>query len=430
MESVLSLVEGLNSHAQEIFDRLDAACGQMDTRLSGLETRLSQATECIERTRGSTAALKVQSARTFQGRGAPGLRAAHRVLDEGLLVSLRSTAPIPELDQGEGRPVNSTAVAEDLARVYKCVNQHRNQEPQVRTRAGSERLLPAAGRLTSVSELFLLNSSEQPYKVRHEVDNLAEPEDEAFYHGKRAEMVKESVQPDADLDLEEDEPLREHEDLRFRPRPAAEVTFDLPDVLPDLGHVAHLVWREGEQHSETARPAWDAPPPELGRASISVTAAPKPARPAPPAPKRASLAPKATRAPEPLLAPSSGPAIKTSPSQAPVAAVAPPPAIPTPPTPQPTQPAAQPSKPSTPAPPPPKPAAKGKGPKGKGKGKGPAPPPPPAKKAAPAAKAPAPTKEAAVRKAAMFADIRSGAPKLRKVAPPKERSGAAVGRVV
>ena len=428
MESVLSLVEGLNSHAQEIFDRLDAACGQMDTRLSGLETRLSQATERIERTRGSTAALKVQSARTFQGRGAPSLRAAHRVLDESLLVSLRSTAPIPEdQGQGPGRTVSSTAVAEDLARVYKCVNQHRNLELQVpRTRTGSERLLPAAGRLTSVSELFLLNSSEQPYKVRHEVDNLAEPEDEAFYHGKRTEMPKQAVEPDVDVDLEEDEPLREHEDLRFRPRPAAEVTFDLPDVLPDLGHVAHLVWREGEQHSETARPAWDAPPPELGRASIS--AAPKPARPAPPAPKRAApAAPKATRAAEPLLAPSSGPAMKATLTQ--TQAAAPAPAVPTP---QPTQPmpAAQPSKPSTPAPPPPKPAAKGKGPKGKGKGKGPAPPPPPAKKAAAATKAPAPTKEAAVGKAAMFADIRSGGPKLRKVAPPKERSGAAVGRVV
>ncbi|CAE7026909.1 ANKRD50 [Symbiodinium natans] len=422
MEKVLSLVEGLNARAQEIFDRLDATCDHMDTRLSGLEGRLSHAAERIERARGSTAALKVQSARTFQGRGEPSLHAARRVLDENLLISLHSATPLPELPEDRDQPVSATAAAEDLARVYKCVNRHRSLgAPQARVQ---EKLLPA-DRLSSVSELFLLNSSEQPYKVRHEVDNLAEPEDEAFYHGQREgrEGPKASVEQVDDVDLEEDEPLREHEDLRFRPRPAAEVTFDLPDVLPDLGHVAHIVWREGEHSSETARPAWDAPPPELGRASV---VAQKP-RPPPPAPRRAPPAApvKPIIAPQPLLAPSAAPAAPKPqvPQAAPRTA---PPSQPTPAQPAPAQ-TPQPS--ATPAPAPPKPAAKGKGPKGKGKGKGPpAPPPPPAKKA-PAAKAPTQTKQAAVGKSAMFADIRAGA-KLRKVAPPKERSGAAVGRVV
>ena len=416
MQGMLGLVEDLNTHAREIFDRLDAACGQMDARLYGLETRLSQAAERIERARGSTAALKVQSARTFQGRGAPSLRAARRVLDEDLMLSLRAAAPIPE---AVDRPVPSTAAAaEDLARVFRCVNHHKSLEaPRAMVQ---EKLLPTAGRLSSVSELFLLNSSEQPYKVRHEVNNLAEPEDESFYHpqpGQRAAAPKASL-AEHDVDLEEDEPLREHEDLRFRPRPAAEVTFDLPDVLPDLGHVAHIVWREGEHSSETARPAWDAPPAELGRAFMAGIA-PKPARPPPPAPRRQPPpAPaKPAAAAQPLLAPSMGLA---APSKAEVPKPQAPQAVQAVQAPQ----AAQPSATPAPAPAPPKPAAKGKG---KGKGKGPAPPPPPAKKA-PAAKAPAPTKEAAAGKSAMFADIRAGA-KLRKVAPPKERSGV-VGRVV
>ena len=264
-------------------------------------------------------------------------------------------------------------------------------------------------------------------KVRHEVDNLAEPEDEKFYHvGQRTEAPKIIAEEggcqtcsckmamstkftrclqmsrtvsrslgfakqEPDVDLEEDEPAREHEDLRFRPRPAAEVTFDLPDVLPDLGHVAHIVWREGEHSSETARPAWDAPPPELSRGSI-VSAAPKPARPPPPAPRRQPPAApaKPAAAPQPLLAPS-----PASPMPVPVQAETAKPQAAQPPVPQPQ---AAPTPAPAPAPAPPKPAAKGKG---KGKGKGPAPPPLPAKKA-PAAKAPAPTKETAAGKSAML----------------------------
>ncbi|CAJ1353019.1 unnamed protein product, partial [Effrenium voratum] len=87
------------------------------------------------------------------------------------------------------------------------------------------------------------------------------------------------------VDLEEDEPDRATEDLRFRPRnsAAAEVTFDLPDVLPDLGHVAHIVWREGDTN-ETDRPAWDAAPSDLARRAMAKPT-PKPTtRPPPPRP--------------------------------------------------------------------------------------------------------------------------------------------------
>ena len=368
MHGILASLENLHTKSTEIFERIEAACGQADLRISALEERLNAAATRVDAARGSTEALQVQSARSF---GRPrDLQAARLVVDEALLSMAPATLPETEAHTAED-------LALDLARAAGSVTRG-TPAPKP-----NQRLLPAEGRLSSVSELFLLNSSEQPYRARHEKDNLAEVDD---FHEAVAQV--EPARRESRVDLEEDEPDRATEDLRFRPRPAApEVTFELPTVLPDLGHVAHITWSEG---AEMERPAWDVPPAELVRAK------PRPAAPVPAAPA-APVAPVIT----PVAAP---------PAAAPPAAPAA---------------APQPVVPSTAkAPPPPKVKGKGKGPKGKGK-EGKAPPPP--KK--PSAQAPPKAPVKAEGKSAMFADIRAQ-PKLRKVAPPKERSGAAVGRVV
>ena len=408
MHDVLACVQNLNDKSKEIFDRLEAACGQANAKILQLEDRLAVAAARVEAARGSTAALKVESARTFCGRGKPGLGTAHLVVDESLLLSLHQPANLPE-ELGAGLPSASTS-AEELARVSRSVTHHCSlptPDPALK-KSRNEKLLPVGGRLSSVSELFLLNSCEQPYRARHEVDNLADVEDDAFLKPRsRSDSTAKNASQRQDatnrVDLEEDEPERATEDLRFRPRPAtAEVTFDLPEVLPDLGHVAHIVWTEGDTN-ETDRPAWDVAPADLARRASMAKPRPQvrevPKRQAPPQPK--PLATPQPQAPQAVAAPPPKETVKAKPSQ-----------------------------------PPPAPKAKGdgkgkggKGKGGKGKGKGP-PPPPPAKKqsAAPPAKPPA-MKAEGMGKAAMFADIRSGA-KLRKCGPPKERSGAAVGRVV
>ena len=405
MHDLLASVQNLNEKSQEIFQRLEAACSQADDKILHLEDRLAAAAARVEAARGSTAALKVESARTFCGRGKPQLRTAHLVVGEDVLLSVRQSANLPE-ELGAALP-SASASAEELARVARSVRHHcALATPDSLLKSRNEKLLPVGGRLSSVAELFLLNSSEQPYRARHEVDNLAELEDDAFSKPRtRSDSAAKSAQrQDATsrVDLEEDEPERAAEDLRFRPRPAtAEVTFDLPEVLPDLGHVAHIMWTEGDGN-ERDRPAWDVAPADLARRASMAKPKPVPKRQAPPAP-RASL-PQSVPVPVPVAVPVPAPkevakATKSSP------------------------------------PPPPAPKAKGdargKGAKGKGKGKGP-PPPPPAKKpssAGPPAKPPAMKAEGG-GKAAMFADIRAGGAKLRKVAPPKERSGAATGRVV
>ena len=409
MHGVLASVENLNEKSKEIFDRLDAACSQANARISGLEERLSAAAARIEGARGSTAALKVQSARTFCGRGKPELHTARLVIHEDLLLSVCQTASLPE-ELSAPLP-SASSYAEQLARVSELVTHHRSlvtPDPPFKKKC-NEMLLPVAGRLSSVSELFLLNSKEQPYRVRQEVDNLAEPEEE-FMKPKSSSLEASKTEEGFHVDLEDESAM---EDLRF-PRPAtAEVTFDLPDVLPDLGHVAHIKW--SEDGNETERPAWDVVPAELARGASTAN----PARDVP-------AAPRAKRPPPP-------------PPKQPVAAATPAAPVPAQATPVTATPSPVTEKPKSQAPP--APAVKGKG-KGKGKGKDgkgkggkgpPPPPPPPAKKAstgAPPAKPPAAQAGAAgVGKAAMFADIRSGA-KLRKVAPPKERSGASVGRVV
>lgn len=407
MHDVLSSVQNLNEKSREIFQRLEAAISQADGKILQLEDRLAAAAARVEAARGSTAALKVESARTFCGRGKPQLRTAHLVVSEDVLLSVRQSANLPE-ELGAGPPSASTS-AEELARVTRSVTHHcAFSTPDSSLKSRDEKLLPVAGRLSSVSELFLLNSSEQPYRARHEVDNLAELEEDAFLKPRtRSDSAAKSASQRQDatnrVDLEEDEPERAAEDLRFRPRPAtAEVTFDLPEVLPDLGHVAHIKWTEGDTN-EGDRPAWDVAPADVARRASMAKPRPVPKRQAP-APPRPTSQPQAP-APAPALP---APPISAVPAPKEVAK----------------------PKPAKPSPPPPAPKAKGE--KGKGKGKGKGPPPPPAKKpgsAGPPAKPPAMKAEGA-GKAAMFADIRSGTTKLKKVAAPKERSGAAVGRVV
>eukprot|EP00931_Biecheleriopsis_adriatica_P000551 TRINITY_DN10060_c0_g1_i2.p1 TRINITY_DN10060_c0_g1~~TRINITY_DN10060_c0_g1_i2.p1 ORF type:complete len:368 (+),score=104.25 TRINITY_DN10060_c0_g1_i2:71-1174(+) len=359
MHSILNLAGDLQTQSQEIFDRLDAACGHVDARLEDLEARLAKAASRVEAARGSTKPLVVNSSRTFCGRGPPRLQAAARALHEDA-VQARAVC-LPE-EAVEAPLVKSSA--EDLARAVRCVaprGASTQVDPQ-RTKHG-EKLLPPHGRLTSVSELFLVNSSEQPYQARHEVDNLAAPEDESFF--QPPELVRRvrdtgSGLDAVDLNLEEDEePERLAEDLRFRPRKSAQVTLDLPDVLPDLGHVAHLVWREGEHAGEMERPAWDAPLRELTRSVPAPVA--KAARAPPPAPPQ--QAPRAVpNVPSP---PRQQATLATSSGAVAQATEATPPKAPAAPAAAPAAPAAAPAAPAA------KTTGQGdKGTKGKGKGKG------------------------------------------------------------
>ncbi|CAJ1445901.1 unnamed protein product, partial [Effrenium voratum] len=221
MHGVLAVVENLNQRSNEIFDRLDAQVAQIDARLQSLELRCGSCAQRVEGARGSTEALKVQSARTFSGRQRPQIHTARLTLEEETLLSFRRTARPPEETGG----VSVTSAAEDLARVLRTVAQHTASTPEVHSlkKTRDERLLPTAGRISSVSELFLLNSSEQPYKARHEVDNLVEPEDESFLEPRlqSPEAAQDTFVELGPVDLEEDEPDRATEDLRFRPRNSA-----------------------------------------------------------------------------------------------------------------------------------------------------------------------------------------------------------------
>jgi len=466
MDGVLATLEEFHANAACVFDQVEAACGQLEARLEALEGRLSYSAARLEASRGSTRALVVQSARTLDAVRIAD--SAKRMVDSDILASLSTAAHLPEdIDTVKGVPMLNTA-AEDLARVVRCVGTSENAGASAaanRRGEGAENLLAARGRLGSVSELFLFNSDEQPYKRYKHVDNLLAPHDQEPPPSQRVPLNSIGVPtPALDLQGEDADPLLV--DICFRPRPAAEVIFDLPDVLPDLGGpVADLVWRQQDQAAhETERPTWDKPmgaPRPSRRASNTGSVASRTSR-APsivsgfgPASQPSTIGPGGTTAVSgPAVRPLYSPAPQEVKASLPAPSPPPPPPVPAknakvPPKAPPAKVphketakgAAPPPKPPTgngmaggdterrPPPPPPQakdPKAKVKG-KGKGKG-GPAPPPKgPAKM--PAAKPPG--GGGGVSKDAMFADIkRGGMAKLRKVAPPKERTGAKVGKVI
>lgn len=429
MHGVLKLLEGLDAQCQDVFDRLEDACSQADSRLQQLEDRLDCAVSRIEAARGSTQPLIVRSSRTFSGRDAPCLHAAARPLGESLLSGLSRAAPLPEAVDAPS--LSAAIAADDLAQVIQSVAPCRDTRSTCKlVRRQGERLLPLNGRAGSVSELLLLNTAERPYKARHEVDNLVTPENEAFFlpsgrQGRQgAHSRKDPSGPDLpELNLEEDEPDCSIEDLRFRPGRAAEVTFDLPEVLPDLGNVAHLVWRENEAGGERERPIWDALPAELSssRRSLMVPKGHMSSTKQPAAVPAMQTQHKVAAPPPPPLprqpAPAATKQLSGQTSAKGGETVADPARVPAPPVKAAVEVAA--------LAPVPEPAADKA--KGKGKGKGPgAPPPVPKKPAAPATKPPPALPKG--DNAKLLADIRGGA-KLRSVGPPKERTSG-VGRVV
>lgn len=435
MNTLLATLEAFHSQTISVIDRVDAKCAEANAQLAALEDRLARATLRIQASQGSNRALVVRDARSLGGRKTVPLRFAQRGLGEDLLSTVGGAVPLPEQDNADGTVVTPSAAnaKQGLSKVANCISLAAPVPAARKARPTDDRLLAPEGRLVSVAELFLCNSAEQLYKGRKEINNLAAPFEEAKPVAKAAPEKPRQAQPaPGNLALVEDEPERSAEDIRFRPKRAGEVTFNLPDVLPDLGPVAsNLIWKERDPTAgDVDRPAWDTPSPSaLSRPASSAGNAESTRRQVQRASTIAVSSPQAVSIRRPSTMPV--PAAPPSPAgaQAPPSPAAAPPA---PPAPQAPPPAPAAAKPATAAPPPPPPAA-GKG-KGKGKGKGGPPPPPKSGKPAPAGGAPPPPppKKAAAGGGMdkVFGDICSGGFKLKKAPPPKERCGALMGRVV
>jgi len=470
--NVLLVLEEFAKKSAEVFDRLDAACAEADCRLGSLEGRLAKAAARVEASRGSTKPLVVRSARTLGGPGAAEVRCAMRPLSEEMLSSLACAAPLPE-EAPPGGDISKwlyETAAWDLSRVVKARStatdnlSTSSSRPWPGQGTGSLPYHPQHGRVTSVSELFLFNSESQPYRSRRDVDNLAEPFTSWEARGAASAAAAEHLEQqrrrreidggDAaeGLYLADDEPDEEEKAMFFVPKVEDNVVFDLPDILPDFGGaVADLLWSAGKQAmGETDRPIWDSLPSSLtsagrrdrlesraeGRRRTATTAnitggggsgagrGLGPASPSGPTadgvPQQESLAKTApAKGPPPTKGKGNGP---LGPAATPAAA------------------SASAAVPQTVASKPAGPLAKGNGkgppppPKGMGKGKALAGKPPPPKKA-PSKSGGSPAKAAGGGvgggKAALFAALgKGGTGGLRQVGPPKERSGALVGRVV
>lgn len=429
IHEVLETLEKFHIQSIAVFDRVEAACSAVDTRLGALEGRLVYAADRLTAAKGDARPLVVHSARSLSGRSA--MKTDKRVLDDGMLVGLGSAAPLPEK---VGSVPSVTEAAEDLTRVVRSLAPDRAAASAVPRKGGNtEKLLNPKGRLGSVTELFLYNSGELPYKNQRETDNLASPDDENDLAAAPARAERRDATEAALItDLEEDEPEPHQENIHFAPQPAKEVYFDLPDILPDLGGpVADMMWRQNEQsNAETdkfggskhmaAIPRRQSNFSQQGqsqgrRSQVSSQVGSSPAG-----------APWASAAKN-----SDSPATLSSLPSVPIQAPAParPSAAPSAPTP--AAPAAQPAATTAPAAPAPPKKGAGKGkppgpPGGKAKSGAPGPPPPPSK-GPPKTKAAAPPGGGG-GKAAMMSAIQKGTG-LKKVGPPKER-GAPLGRVL
>eukprot|EP00927_Polykrikos_kofoidii_P053588 TRINITY_DN48194_c0_g1_i1.p1 TRINITY_DN48194_c0_g1~~TRINITY_DN48194_c0_g1_i1.p1 ORF type:complete len:511 (+),score=95.33 TRINITY_DN48194_c0_g1_i1:218-1750(+) len=381
-----------------------------------------------------------------------------RTAAEDLARAVRSVAAPPGDDFSLGGTSSRSALARD---------------PSLESRP-----LPPNGRLGAVGELFLFNSVERPYSrqditgysggdllyTKNLTNLLEEEEEDEDAVLARATATAEAARREAAVAsrapfmlTQDDGQSRENEDIRFMPKPKPEVCLVMPPMLPSLETqaVATLVWPQEQAALETDKPAWDALPEALSggaivRTQLVAPAAPfPPSVPAPPSPRPELISDAETeRLPTddgtdtehpltfepPSLFPATGPMSVAEAAAAVVAArVAA------------TAPKAPQSVPQRPAPPLPQQKGSGVG-EGKGapppppqqkgsenrKGKG-APPPPPANitkgKGNAKGREPRAAAPAGVSTAKLLDDIRGG-PRLRKVGPPKEKTGAVVGRVL
>lgn len=402
-----SLLEALNAldHFREqsaaILDRLESAANGESTRLASIEERLRNCTAKIESLRGSTRPLTIRSASTLTAKTAETVDTFERITEPSALNSLGYAVNMPE----ESLPSFAEA-ADDLARTAKYFN------AQV-TRPVPDRKGPRPTHLSSVSDLILFNSDMKPYENYRHVDNLRAVLDA---QKDAAEMNAPWRRPDVPApNLLEDLPEAAPEDIRFVPVKPDQVTFDLPDVLPDLGRVADLTWRqEDTQASEPI--AWDAWAAPAALPTVDI-----------PAPKPALADQPFQKPTQQSFSPPQRPPAPAAPSEAKPAAPQPPQGPPAPATP--TPPATEAGKGKGKAPPPPPAAAAAPKGKGKGPGKGPPSPkkapPPPAKGKG---KGPPPKKETGAPGAskpapdvgALLASIRKGTT-LKKMSGPKSK---------
>jgi len=456
MHQVLATLEAFHAGTLDVFDRIEAACNQAESQLGAVEERLARAAARIDHAAGSTCPLTIESARVLETRQGAAARCAERLFDDDLLAALADAAPISDGHSQACTPPTAATAAEDFNQIIKVLDQEHREKPGWSSRGAKQgNFIPPHGRLSSLSELFLFNSPEEPYKGRLQSDNLANVDDVGGMLATTAVCRKKEPgdvhgnMPTLNLETDEPDPLLE--DLRFRPRPTIEVTLNLPESLPNLGGpVANIVWNQQDQAGgETEKPLWDALP-TVAKPAVRVASQPtisahhslSSTPTAASAISEASAAPARPAVPSLFQRPPGPPAAKVSlssqqhPTQdLPTAAVAAPAAAAPPPLPAPAP--VAPSAATTPpvalaagkgAPPPP-PAGKGAS---KGKSKGQAPPPPPPRPPTKSLNQPAPKSSlpsSDTGKSAMLAAIRTGAT-LRKVGPPKQRSAANVGRVV
>lgn len=435
MLGVIGALDQFHRRSTQIFDRIEEHCGSVEERLNSLEDRLERSVSTIENARGSTQQLTVQSGR--QLRRWKGQHCTERTLDEDTLTALGIAASLPE-ETALGSAPSLTTAAADLARVCRGVTAlDTGVRRKGRERENPEKLLEGQGRLTSVAELFLFNTKSNAYAGhRLEVDNFAvPPESEDEDVDRITSLRPERIAPSFRLDEDEVDPRQE--DLRFVPRAADRVTFQLPDVL-NLGGVVAGGWNDEDAAEDTTKAVWDDVP-ALRRgsdAASAVSGKSKKSRKsmvsdrrsvvlgtdvgAKSASEQAASTSGIARAPSLFRPPGRANLAASDDASRPAAAIPPPSST------------APPEVPKRSPPPPAKVKGKGKGkgsppppppPAGKGGGKGP--PPPPKKPPPPPGKA----KAGGEGKAAMFAAIQKGAA-LKKAPPPKERTGAPVGRVL
>ena len=188
----------------------------------------------------------------------------------------------------------------------------------------------------SVSSFLLFNSSKNPYKEYHALDNL-----EALAHiRRRKEAEKRAALSAAPKSVSEGDALLGGDQLQlgYKPKLGAVPDFSLPSALPGLSNVANLSWNGGDlpalAPSMQYVDAPAAPPSASGGGPDASGGAPPPPPPAPAGPDSSAPAPPPppppAAAPPPPPPPAPGPPAPgpPAPGPPPPPAAAPPPAAP------------------------------------------------------------------------------------------------------
>eukprot|EP01114_Cavostelium_apophysatum_P003319 TRINITY_DN1314_c0_g1_i1.p2 TRINITY_DN1314_c0_g1~~TRINITY_DN1314_c0_g1_i1.p2 ORF type:complete len:452 (+),score=102.15 TRINITY_DN1314_c0_g1_i1:1450-2805(+) len=225
---IFDSLENLNQIVDEVFTRLSTKISTERAKMQHLTARLGVAHSKVKQLQGTTRAVTVLSPAKYPASEHIGDYSSLYVQAAANMQLKRHNYKLNEMAHLGGdsfTPISEDVMMKEIAEKDKDVSKE-----------GLGRL---PEHLPSVSSLLLFNSSENPYKKYHSLDNLA-----GRAKPLQAKPVKKTELTPAPKTFIEGDTLPAVSTIEYAYRPVlgAVPEMNIPSVLPNLGNVADLTW--------------------------------------------------------------------------------------------------------------------------------------------------------------------------------------------